>query len=151
MARAGLTNFVFETSNNPGTGAFILNGNPGDRRSFAMGFPNGGQVFYFADDGNMTEWGVGTLTLGNPNVLARTTIIGSNSGSLAPVNFTGSVEVYNSLPADRAVWKNEDGAVDTDGGMRTKGWYESYTNNYNGVAPESRYGLTCDGKEIGRF
>lgn len=151
MSRAGLTNFVFETSNNPGTGAFILNGNPGDRRSFAMGFPNGGQVFYFADDGVMTEWGVGTLTIGNPNVLARTTIIGSNSGSLAPINFTGSVDIYNSLPAERAVWKAEDGVLDFDGGMRTNGWYESYTNTYNGAAPESRYILTCDGKEIGRF
>lgn len=151
MSRAGLTNFVFETSNNPGTGAFILNGNPGDRRSFAMGFPNGGQVFYFADDGVMTEWGVGTLTIGKPNVLARTTILGSNSGSLAPRNFTGTVDIYNSLPAERAVWKAEDGALDTDGGMRTNGWYESYTNTYNGVAPESRYILKCDGKEIGRF
>ncbi|CEF40796.1 tail fiber protein [Acetobacter senegalensis] len=95
-----LGNYVLETATAPGTGSFTLNGPETARRSFSAAFPNGGTVFYFADDGSSAEWGVGTLTIGTPSTLSRTTIIGTTSGSASALNFSGSVEVYNEIPAE---------------------------------------------------
>ncbi|KAA8389645.1 hypothetical protein [Acetobacter tropicalis] len=95
-----LGNFVLETATAPGTGSFTLNGPETSRRSFSAAFPNGGSVFYFADDGSSAEWGVGTLTIGTPSTLSRTTIIGTTSGGTSALNFSGSVEVYNEIPAE---------------------------------------------------
>ncbi|MFP2871025.1 hypothetical protein ACLEIY_02065 [Acetobacter tropicalis] len=95
-----LGNYVLETATAPGTGSFTLNGPETSRRSFSSAFPNGGSVFYFADDGSSAEWGVGTLTIGTPSTLSRTTIIGTTSGSASALNFSGSVEVYNEIPAE---------------------------------------------------
>ncbi|MCG0995282.1 hypothetical protein LHT11_08720 [Acetobacter indonesiensis] len=97
---AQLGNYVLETATAPGTGSFILNGPAADRRSFTAAFPNGGAVFYFADDGSSAEWGVGTLTIGTPSTLSRTTIIGTTSGGASALNFSGAVEVYNEIPAE---------------------------------------------------
>lgn len=97
---AQLGNYVLETATAPGTGSFILNGPATDRRSFTAAFPNGGSVFYFADDGSSAEWGVGTLVIGTPSTLSRTTIIGTTSGGKSALNFSGSVEVYNEIPAE---------------------------------------------------
>ncbi|MCG4260767.1 hypothetical protein K6W36_09225 [Acetobacter senegalensis] len=95
-----LGNYVLETATAPGTGSFTLNGPETARRSFSAAFPNGGSVFYYADDGSSAEWGVGTLTIGTPSTLSRTTIIGTTSGSASALNFSGSVEVYNEIPAE---------------------------------------------------
>ncbi|WP_061490497.1 hypothetical protein [Acetobacter malorum] len=95
-----LGNYVLETATAPGTGSFTLNGPETDRRSFSAAFPNGGSVFYFADDGSSAEWGVGTLTIGTPSTLSRTTIIGTTSGGTSVLNFPSSVEVYNEIPAE---------------------------------------------------
>lgn len=97
---AQLGNYVLETATAPGTGSFILNGPATDRRSFTAAFPNGGSVFYFADDGSSAEWGVGTLAIGTPSTLSRTTIIGTTSGGASALNFSGAVEVYNEIPAE---------------------------------------------------
>lgn len=112
MAAPRLLDMVLETATNPGTGAFTLNGAPQGRRSFAAALPNGGEVCYFADDGAQAEWGVGTLTVGSPNTLARKSILGTTTGSLAALNFTASVRVYSSLPSALLVMANADGSVD---------------------------------------
>ncbi|MDN7351039.1 hypothetical protein [Acetobacter senegalensis] len=43
---------------------------------------------------------MGTLTIGTPSTLSRTTIIGTTSGGASALNFSGSVEVYNEIPAE---------------------------------------------------
>lgn len=108
---AGLASFVLETSTNPGTGSFTLNGAAADRVSFATAFPNGGSVYYFADDGTQAEWGVGTLTVGSPNTLARTTIIGTTAGSTSALKFSGRVNVYCEVPGERLPTLEADGSL----------------------------------------
>ena len=105
----GLANFVLETATSPGTGAFILNGPETGRRAFSAAFRTGQTVFYFADDGSNAEWGLGTLTIGTPSTLARTTILGTTSGAMQALNFTGTVEVYNEIPAERIPILDESG------------------------------------------
>lgn len=115
MPAPQLSNYVLETATAPGTGSFTLNGPETDRRSFSGAFPNGGSVFYFADDGAGAEWGIGTLTVGTPSVLARTTILGNTANTRAALNFPGSVEVYNEIPAEFIPILNSDGSLSIKG------------------------------------
>jgi hypothetical protein len=57
------------------------------------------------DDGAQAEWGVGTITHGSPDQLARTTVIGNTLGTLARLNFAGVVRVHNALLAERQGWE----------------------------------------------
>lgn len=107
-----LANFVQEVANAPGTATTInLGGPPTGRRGFLAAFASGSTVYYFMDDGTQAEWGVGTVTSGTPNTLARTTVIGNTAGTTARLNFTGTVRVYNWLPAERVVALTPDAAA----------------------------------------
>ncbi|MBS1029472.1 hypothetical protein [Gluconobacter albidus] len=106
-----LANFVLETASSPGVGDFVLNGAVADRRAFSQAFPGGGRIFYFADDGTQAEWGVGTLTIGNPCTLARSRVIGNTQNTTDLLRFSGGVQVYNEIPAEFLVLLDEDGAV----------------------------------------
>lgn len=117
MTAPQLADFVLETATNPGTGALTLNGAPTDRRSFAAAFPNGGLVFYFADDGSQAEWGVGTLTVDTPSTLARTMVLGNSYGTSALLNFVSTIEVYNEVPAAYLPILEEDGSLTLRGGL----------------------------------
>ncbi|MFW7268840.1 phage tail protein [Gluconacetobacter sp. Hr-1-5] len=104
-----LADYVLETATNPGTGIITLNGAAPDRRTFAAAFPSGGSVYYFADDGTQAEWGIGTLDVSGPVTLTRTTIRGTTAGGTAPLNFAGTVDVYNEVPAEALALIGADG------------------------------------------
>jgi len=106
-----LQDFVLETSSNPGVGDFVLNGAAQDRVSFSQAFPGGGRVFYFADDGTQAEWGIGTLTVGPPATLARSTVLGNTLGNTGLLRFMAGVEVYNEVPAAFLPLLGEDGRL----------------------------------------
>lgn len=97
-----LGNFVLETSNNPGTGDFILSGAPEGRRNWSVAFPDG-EVYYFADDGKQAEWGIGRLSHGIPASISRDTVLGTTQDKAARLNFTGTTLVYSALPAEAAI------------------------------------------------
>lgn len=101
MANAKLLDMVLETATNPGTGSFALEGAAAGRLPFSSGLVSNDLVFYFASDGNQTEWGEGTFVSGAPNALNRTKVIGTTNGGGAPLNFTGSVNIYSCPPAER--------------------------------------------------
>jgi hypothetical protein len=99
-----LSNLVEEAANNPGTAINVnLLGAPTNRRGFVQAFGNGGQAAYALTDNTQTEWGIGTVQAGSPNVLARTTVLGNTAGTTARLNFTGACRVYNEVPAERQV------------------------------------------------
>lgn len=108
-----LKNFVLETANAPGTTTtFNLGGAASGRLSYAgAGFTNGQVVFYVMDDGSQKEWGIGTFNTGSPNTLSRTTVISNTSGTTARLNFTGTTNVYCSLPAEKTLWVDNGGKV----------------------------------------
>lgn len=101
-----LKNFVLETANAPGSATtFNLGGAASGRLSFAgAGFTNGTVVFYVMDDGSQKEWGMGTFNTGSPNTLSRTTVISTTAGTTARLNFSGTTNVYNGLPAENSLW-----------------------------------------------
>ncbi|MFT8885296.1 MAG: hypothetical protein ABF946_03690 [Acetobacter papayae] len=106
-----LADLVLETANAPGTGSFTLGGAPAGRQTFADAFPAGGEVFYYASDGTQTEWGIGTLTVGSPNILARTTVIGNLFGSKSALNFSSEVTIWNEVPAARTPLQDDAGLL----------------------------------------
>lgn len=100
-----LGNFIQETANAPGSATTInLAGPPTGRRGFLAVFASGASVYYFMDDGTQAEWGIGTVTSGTPNTLARTTVIGTSAGTTTRLNFTGTTRVYNEVPAERLLF-----------------------------------------------
>lgn len=120
-----LKNFVLETANAPGTSTtFNLGGAATDRFSFAgAGFTNGQVCFYFMDDGAQFEYGVATFNTGSPNTLSRTTVLGNSAGNTSRLNFTGTTDVYNAMPAENAVYRNSSNVLDvgTPGSVTASG------------------------------
>ncbi len=105
-----LADFVLETSVAPGTAATInLAGAAAGRRGFAAAFASGATVFYVMEDGPAWEVGIGTFTDAAPDTLARSKVLRNSLGTTARINFTGTVRVYSTLPADRAVYTDDDG------------------------------------------
>lgn len=108
-----LKNFVLETASAPGSATtFNLGGAASGRLSFSgAGFTNGQVVFYVMDDGTQKEWGMGTFNTGSPNTLSRTTVISTTAGTTTRLNFSGTTNVYNSLPAEKSLWVDNGGKV----------------------------------------
>lgn len=108
-----LKNFVLETANAPGTSTtFNLGGAASGRLSYSgAGFTNGQLVFYVMDDGSQKEWGIATFNTGSPNTMTRTTVIGNSVGTTAKLNFSGTTNVYNSLPAEKTIYADSNGAL----------------------------------------
>jgi hypothetical protein len=119
-----LKTFVLETCVAPGTATTIsLVGAATGRNSFVgAGFTAGQLVeYYFMDDGTIFEWGIGTFHTGTPNTLDRTTVLGNSSGTNVRLNFGGITDVYNEIPAERAVFVSSTGIVNLTGGLSVGG------------------------------
>lgn len=92
--------------------SFVLDGPVGGCRSFADAYGKDGQAYYFADDGSQAEWGIGTMRVGNPDTLERSTIIGTTAGSLTKLSFDGVVTIRSWPPSVRTPLLNDDGTLD---------------------------------------
>lgn len=96
-----LANLVLERANAPGTAAtFNLGGAPSGWVGFVAAIGNGATAYYFISDGVQAEWGHGTVTAGALNSLARN-VIGNTQGTTQRLNFTGAVDVWCEVPAER--------------------------------------------------
>ena len=98
-----IANYVAESASNPGTGTVNLDGALQNRLAFVDAIGSGNNTYYFITDGTQAEWGVGTVTSGTPNTLARTTVLGNSDGDTDEIDFTGTVTVYGAVPAERTV------------------------------------------------
>jgi hypothetical protein len=95
-----LSNMVTETANNPGTSTINLIGAATGRVTFSSKFTSGTQCYYWISDGTQFEYGIGTSTSGAPNTLSRDTVLGNSAGTTSKLNFSGSVTVWNEVPAE---------------------------------------------------
>lgn len=114
---------VGQTSTTTGTGTYSLNGSISGMQDFdAIG--NGGLTTYLALMGTGWEIGLGTVTTGSPNQLARTKILDSSNGGAAVSWGAGTKSIYCAAVAavfgDRVVAdsfgvdKTGVGAAETD-------------------------------------
>ena len=102
---------VKESSSTSGTGAFALAGFVQGFETFAAGIGNNNETYYAAYENGTSNWEVGRGTLdGTSANLARTDVI-SSSNSDAAVNFTGgTLDVFCTLPASKAVYLDASGS-----------------------------------------
>jgi hypothetical protein len=106
---------VFETTLTTGTGTITLDGAVAGYRRFVDAVGDGSTCYYAIIDETNSDWeiGVGTVTDAATDTLSRDTVLSSsNAGAL--VNFvSGSKNVFVTLPADRAVYKDANGNITT--------------------------------------
>jgi hypothetical protein len=97
-----LADRVQEYSTTTGTGTLTLSGAYAGFQTFATGIGNGNTCYYtITSDTNQWEVGIGTVGVGT---LARTTLISSSTGSL--VSFVGTLTVFVTYPAEKAVYSD---------------------------------------------
>jgi hypothetical protein len=102
---------VKETSTTTGTGTFTLAGAVTGFETFSSAIGNSNTTYYAISlqGGAEFEVGLGTVAAGT---LARTTII-SSSNSDSAVNFSaGTKDVFCTLPASKAVFKNASDVIE---------------------------------------
>ena len=102
---------VKESSSTSGTGTIALAGVVQGYETFSAGIGNDNETYYAAYEDGTSNWEVGRGTLdGTSANLARTEVI-SSSNSDAAVNFTGgTLDVFCTLPASKAVYLDASGS-----------------------------------------
>ena len=102
---------VKETSTTTGTGTLDLAGAATGFVSFVSGIGNGNTTYYaiFEQGTNNFEIGIGTVTDATPDTLARTTVINNSLGNTSKINFTGTLDVFCTLPASKSVYLDSTG------------------------------------------
>ena len=102
---------VKESSTTSGTGAIALAGVVQGYETFSAGIGNDNETYYAIYEQGTSNWEVGRGTLdGTSANLARTEVI-SSSNSDAAVNFTGgTLDVFCTLPASKAVYLDASGS-----------------------------------------
>ena len=101
---------VKESSTTSGTGAIALAGVVQGYETFSAGIGNNNETYYAIYEQGTSNWEVGRGTLDATSAnLARTEVI-SSSNSDAAVNFTGgTLDVFCTLPASKAVYLDASG------------------------------------------
>ncbi|KAA0683338.1 hypothetical protein [Roseomonas genomospecies 6] len=115
-------NRVLQTTTTVGTGTYTLGGAPTGWNSFlsAGGITSGDRVGYTVVDSldQPTQWEVveGVITAGSSVTLTRAAVLSSSNGGGA-VNWGAETKyVYSTIPAQRAMAKDENGGVPFDVG-----------------------------------
>ena len=106
-----INNRVRELTSTTGTGAVTLGGAVGGFQTFAAGIGNDNTTYYAISINSESEWEVGLGTLNaDSSTLTRTSVLESSNGDAAVDFSAGSKEVFCTLPAEKAVYLDADGA-----------------------------------------
>ena len=102
---------VKETSTTTGTGTLNLAGAVTGFVTFVSGIDNSNTTYYaiFEQGTNNFEIGIGTVTDATPDTLARTTVLNNSAGNTSKINFTGTLDVFCTLPASKSVYLDSSG------------------------------------------
>ena len=104
---------VKETTTTTGTGTINLAGAASGFQSFVSGVGDGNTTYYAITDANGAwEVGLGTITDGSPDTLARTTVLATSNGDTSAITLSsGTHTVFATYPAGKAVYLDADGAT----------------------------------------
>ncbi len=98
---------VKQTSTTTGTGTLNLSATiPVGFRSFVDGIGNTNTTYYaiYETGTNNFEIGVGTVTDAATDTLSRNTVISNSLGNTTKINFSGTLDVFCTLPASKAIY-----------------------------------------------
>ena len=132
---------VKETSTTTGTGTLDLAGAVSGFESFVAAIGNSNTTYYAitASNGDF-EVGLGTVTDGTPDTLARTTVITSSNSNNA-VNFgAGTKEVFCTLPATKSTILDASGNIVANNGSNLTAL--NATQLTSGTVPDARFPAT---------
>ena len=106
-----LNDRVKETSTTTGTGTLDLAGAVTGFVSFVAGIGNTNTTYYAIYETGTDKWevGLGTVTDAGTDTLSRDTVIDNSSGNTSKINFAGTLDVFCTLPADKAVYLDSSG------------------------------------------
>jgi len=146
---------VKETTATTGTGTVSLAGAPTGFQTFVAGVGNSNTTYYAIVDAatGAFEIGIGTVTDGTPDTLARTTILESSNSDNA-VNFgSGSKDVFCTQPAGKAVYLDASGNVSIPTGDLTIGSGQAdgvilELSNTDSVSNGLQIQLSGNGKDV---
>jgi len=106
-----LNDRVKETSTTTGTGTLDLAGAATGFVSFVAGIGDTNTTYYAIYETGTDKWevGLGTVTDAATDTLSRDTVIDNSSGNTSKINFAGTLDVFCTLPADKAVYLDSTG------------------------------------------
>ena len=102
---------VKETSTTTGTGTLDLAGAVSGFVTFVAGIGNSNTTYYAIHEQGTSnfEIGIGTVTDAATDTLARTTVLNNSLGSTAKINFSGTLDVFCTMPASKSVYLDSSG------------------------------------------
>jgi len=97
---------VKETSTTEGTGTFNLDAAVTGFDTFVAGIGDTNTTYYAIFEQGTANWevGLGTVTDAATDTLARTTVISNSSGNTDKIVFAGTLDVFCTLPASKAIY-----------------------------------------------
>ena len=106
-----LNDRVKETSTTTGTGTLDLAGGVTGFVTFVAGIGNSNTTYYAIHEQGTAnfEIGIGTVTDATPDTLARTTVLNNSLGTTAKINFSGTLDVFCTMPASKSVYLDSTG------------------------------------------
>jgi hypothetical protein len=106
-----LNDRVKETSTTTGTGTLNLDGASVGFVTFVAGIATGNTTYYaiHAQGTNNWEVGIGTVTDATPDTLSRDTVLDNSLGNTSKINFTGTLDVFCTMPASKTVYLDSSG------------------------------------------
>ena len=106
-----LNDRVKETSTTTGTGTLNLAGASVGFVTFVAGIGNSNTTYYAIHQQGTAnfEIGIGTVTDATPDTLARTTVLNNSLGTTAKINFSGTLDVFCTMPASKSVYLDSTG------------------------------------------
>ena len=102
---------VKETSSTTGTGTLNLAGASSGFVTFVAGIGNSNTTYYAIHEQGTNNWevGIGTVTDATPDTLARTTVLNNSAGNTSKINFSGTLDVFCTMPASKTVYLDSSG------------------------------------------
>ena len=106
-----LNDRVKETSTTTGTGTLNLAGASVGFVTFVAGIGNSNTTYYAINAQGTSNWevGIGTVTDATPDTLARATVLNNSLGTTAKINFSGTLDVFCTMPASKSVYLDSTG------------------------------------------
>ena len=125
---------VKETSTTAGTGTLDLAGAATGFVTFVAGIGDTNTTYYAIFEQGTDRWevGRGTVTDAATDTLARTEVLNNSSGNTSKITFAGTLDVFCTLPASKALYLDASGAlanatVITDANINASGSASSST------------------------
>ena len=102
---------VKENSTTTGTGDITLAGVPSGQGNvtFSSGIGVGNTTYYCIFEQGSSNFEIGLGTLSGSTTLERTTVINNSSGNTSKISFSGTLDVFVTMPAAKTVYLDASG------------------------------------------